>query len=57
MVLGGKSVGVQTIAQKTPKNPPMDGRGWSHIERNREQKAGSYQELPELVPVAIYLKI
>ena len=56
-MLGGKSVGVQTIAQKTPKNPPMDGRGWSHIERNREQKAGSYQELPELVPVAIYLKI
>ena len=31
------------------------GRG--RVERNRKQKADSYQELPELVPVAIYLKI
>ena len=31
------------------------GRG--RVERNRKQKACSYQELPELVPVAIYLKI
>ena len=31
------------------------GRG--RVEQNRKQKAGSYQELPELIPVTIYLNV